>query len=92
MPKEKKPLKYLSVLPDKKKRIANIYKDYQVTEHIEELYGLIDYQMKLISEQRRQIVADKHQDAWKHYYKALEEYNKSERRYFTQEELRARNC
>jgi len=92
MPKETKSLKYLPVLPDKKKRIANIYKDYQVTEHIEELYGLIDYQMKLISEQRRQIVADKHQDAWKHYYKALEEYNQSERRYFTEEELRARNC
>jgi len=92
MPKETKPLKYLTVLPAKKKQIANIYKDYQVTEHIEELYDLIDYQMKLISEQRRQIIADKHQNAWKHYYKSLEEYNESERRYFTEEELRARNC
>jgi hypothetical protein len=92
MPKETKPLKYLSVLPEKKKQIANIYKDYQVTEHIEELYDLIDYQMKLISDQRRQIVADKHNDAWKHYYKSLDEYNESERRYFTKEELKARKC
>ena len=83
MPKETKPLKYLSVLPEKKKQIASIYKDYQVTEHIEQLYDLIDYQMKLISEQRLQIVADKHKEAWKHYYKYLDEYNESERRYFT---------
>jgi len=92
MPKETKPLKYLSVLSEKKKLIANIYKDYQVTEHIEQLYDLIDYQMKLISDQRRQIIADKHKDAWKHYYKSLDEYNKSDRRYFTAEELKARNC
>ena len=92
MSKETKSLKYLSVLPEKKKQIANIYKDYQVTEHIEELYDLIDYQMKLISEQRQQIVADKHKDAWKHYYKSLAEYNQSERRDFTEEELRTRNC
>ena len=92
MPNETKPLKYLSVLPEKKKQIANIYKDYQVTEHIEELYDIIDYQMKIISEQRRHIVADKHKDAWKTYYKSLEEYNESERRYFTEQELRARNC
>ena len=92
MPKETKSLKYLPVLPDKKKRIANIYKDYQVTEHIEELYDLIDYQMKIISDQRRQIIADKHKDAWKHYYKSLDEYNESERRYFTEEELKVRKC
>ena len=92
MSKETKSLKYLSVLPEKKKQIANIYKDYQVTEHIEELYDLIDYQMKLISEQRQQIVADKHKDTWKHYYKSLAEYNQSERRFFTEEELRTRNC
>ena len=92
MPKETKPLKYLSVLPEKKKQIANIYKDYQVTEHIEELYQLIEYQMKIISDQRRQIIADKHKDAWKNYYKSLETYNESERRYFTEEELGARKC
>ena len=92
MTKETKALKYLPVLPDTKKKIANIYKDYQVTEHIEELYDLIDYQMKLISEHRRQITADKHQDAWKHYYKSLDEYNQSERRFFTKEELEARKC
>lgn len=92
MPKETKPLKYSSVLSENKKQIANIYKDYQITEHIDELYSLIDYQMKIISEQRQQIVADKHKEAWKHYYKSLEEYNESERRYFTKEELEARKC
>lgn len=92
MSKETKPLKYLSVLPEKKKEIANIYKDYKVTEHIEELYSLIDYQMQMISDQRRQIVADKHKDAWKHYDKSLNEYNESNRRYYTKEELKARKC
>jgi len=77
MSKETKPLKYLSVLPEKKKQIANIYKEYQVTEYIEELYDLIDYQIKIINDQRKQIIADKHKEAWKHYYKSLDEYNKS---------------
>ena len=77
MSKETKPLKYLSVLPEKKKQIANIYKEYQVTEYIEQLYDLIDYQMKIINDQRKQIIADKHKEAWKHYYKSLDEYNKS---------------
>jgi hypothetical protein len=81
MSKETKPLKYLSALPEKKKQIANIYKDYQVTEHIEELYGLIEYQMKIISEQRRQIIADKHKESWKQYYKSIEDYNSSTRSY-----------
>ena len=92
MSKETKTLKYLPVLSEKKKQIANIYKDYQVTEHIEELYDLIDYQMNVISEQRQQIIADKHKDAWKHYYKSLDEYNESKRRYFTKEELENRKC
>lgn len=83
MSKETKPLKYLAILPEKKKQIANVYKDYQVTEHIEELYELIDYQMKVISEQRQQIVADKHKDAWKQYYKSLDQYNEQERKYFS---------
>ena len=81
MSKETKPLKYLSALPEKKKQIANIYKDYQVTEHIEELYGLIEYQMKIISEQRRQIIADKHKESWKQYYKSIDDYNSSTRSY-----------
>lgn len=92
MSKETKPLKYYPVSYGRKKEISNIYKDYRVTEHIEELYNLIEYQMKIISEQRQQIIADKHKDAWKHYYKSLDEYNESERRYFTAEELKARKC
>lgn len=83
MSKETKPLKYLAVLPQKKKQISNIYKDYQITEHIEELYDLIDYQMKIISEQRQQIVADKHRDTWKQYYKSIDQYNEEERKYFS---------
>ena len=87
-----KKLKYLASLADSKKEIANIYKDHRVSEHIDDLYDLIDYQMQIISEQRTIIVADKHKEAWKQYYKSAEEYNIQSRRYFTQQELQSRKC
>jgi hypothetical protein len=87
-----KALKYISVLPERKKEIAMIYKDHRVSEYIEELYTLIEYQMKMINEQRAAIVAERHNDAWKQYYKALELYDEQSRRYFTKEELESRKC
>lgn len=78
-----KEIKYLSTLSDTKKQIANLYKDYRVSEHLDQLYELIDYQMKIIAEQRRQIIADKHLSAWNDYYRALEEYDEASRRYFS---------
>jgi hypothetical protein len=92
MPNPIKPLKYLSVLPERKKEIGLIYKDHRISEYIEELYELIEYQMRIIHEQRSAIVAEKHCDAWKQYYKTLDIYNEQSRRYFTKEELESRKC
>lgn len=89
---KEKTLKYLPVLPHNKKIIANIYKDNKISEHIDELYALIDYQMNIIAEQRSVIIADKHREAWKQYYRALDEYHSQSRKYFTQTELESRKC
>lgn len=83
-------LQYAAVFPQCKKEISLIYKDYRITQHIEDLYELIRYQQKLIQEQRQQIIADKHQEAWKQYYTIIDEYNLEKRRYYTQDELNAR--
>lgn len=40
-----------------------------VYKHIQDLYELIDYQVSMIHEQRREIISMKHNDAWKHYDK-----------------------
>lgn len=85
-------LKYLVVLPEIKKEIAGIYKDHRISEHLDSLYNLIDYQMKIIAEQRSVIIAEKHHEAWKQYYKSAEEYDTKTRKYFTQQELESRKC
>jgi len=43
--------------------------DPVVYKHIQDLYELIDYQVSMIHEQRREIISMKHHDAWKHYDK-----------------------
>lgn len=80
-------LKYVSVLPDTKKEIKKIYKDHRISEHLDCLYGLIEYQMRIIFEQRSVIIAEKHHEAWKQYYNAAEEYNTKNSKFFKQQEL-----
>lgn len=87
-----KPLKYLEVLQAKKTEISNIYKDHRISEHIDNLYLIIEYQMKIISEQRTAIIADKHKEAWQKYYKSMDEYDTKSRKFFTDSELKARKC
>lgn len=87
-----KALKYLPVLPSIKKDIANTYKDNKVSEHLEDLYNLIDYQMRIILEQTHVIVAEKHKDAWKQYNKSAQEYIQQSKKYFTKQELDSRSC
>lgn len=45
------------------------YKNEEVLDYIKELWNLIDYQRKLITEQNKKIVAFKHQTAWVRYDK-----------------------
>lgn len=91
---DKLPLKYACVQKEIKKYMSTFQDETPkvLWNHIQDLYNLIDYQMQRITKQEAQIVSIKHTDSWKHYDKPKEHYNQAERRYFTEEELKARNC
>lgn len=67
MTKQIKELKYHCISQEIVSQISNIYKDYKVAEHIEDLYNLIQYQLKEIHAKRSQHIAEKHHIAWKQY-------------------------
>jgi hypothetical protein len=62
-------LKYEPMSETNINRILVQYKHDDILEYIKELWNLIDYQRKVISEQTKQIVAIKHKMAWKRYDK-----------------------
>lgn len=74
-------LKYEPMSENNVNKILNQYKHDEVLDYIKQLWNLIDYQRKTISEQTKQIVAIKHQVAWKRYDKPIEEYDSSTRTY-----------
>lgn len=39
----------------------------EIKNHIQKLYDLISYQIRIISEQRREIISNKHHDSWSRY-------------------------
>jgi hypothetical protein len=59
--------KYEPMSPTKVKTIMESYKNEQVYDYIKELYELINYQKNIINEQRVEIIAMKHKEAWKRY-------------------------
>lgn len=59
--------KYEPMSPDKVKTIMDAYKNEQVYDYIMELYELIHYQKDMINQQRLEIIALKHKEAWKRY-------------------------
>jgi len=59
--------KYEPMSPAKVKTIMESYKNEQVYDYIKELYELINYQKNMINEQRVEIIAMKHKEAWKRY-------------------------
>jgi hypothetical protein len=67
--------------PDKVKLIMEAYKNEQVYDYIMELYELVNYQKDIINQQRVQIIALKHKEAWKHYDRPLDQYNTEQRKY-----------
>lgn len=67
MAKPEKELIYRCIYPENIKIIANTYKDNKVSEHIEELYKLILYQLQEIHSYRSGTIAEKHREAWKQY-------------------------
>lgn len=48
-------------------KIITKYKHDEILDYIKELWNLIDYQKKVISDYTREIVAFKHKEAWKRY-------------------------
>lgn len=62
-------------------KIITQYKRDEILDYIKQLWNLIDYQRKIMSQQTEQIVAFKHKKAWKRYDKPIEEYDPSTRKY-----------
>ena len=50
-------------------------------DYIKDLYNLIDYQSKTIWQQRKEIIAIKHKEAWKRYDKPEQDYDPSTRKF-----------
>lgn len=74
-------LKYDPVNSSTVNKIVSQYKRDEILDYIKQLWSLIDYQRKIISQQTQQIVAFKHKEAWKRYDKPIEEYDPSTRKY-----------
>ena len=80
---DKLPLKYACVQPDIKKYMATFEKEVPkiLWNHIEDLYVLIDHQMKQQLHQEQQMTAIKHLEAFKRYDRPLEDYDPETRKY-----------
>jgi myo-inositol catabolism protein IolC len=61
--------------------IIDTCEDENIRSFIKELYDLIVYQKDVIKQQTIQIVAMKHQEAWKRYDKPIENYDPTIRKY-----------
>ena len=61
--------------------ILTKYKNDPVLDYIKDLYNLIDYQSKTIWQQRKEIIAIKHKEAWKRYDKPEQDYDPSTRKF-----------
>lgn len=77
--KEQIPLKYACM--DRFKQVYESCSDQDIKNYLKELQDLIFYQMTIIGDQRLEIVAVKHQKAWSHYDKPLENYDPKTRKY-----------
>lgn len=73
------PLKYecLDRFPD----IVKSCVDDNAAKLLIEMFDLIRYQMKQIQDQRMEIIGLKHEEAWKHYDRPLDQYDSEQRKY-----------
>jgi len=74
-------LKYEPMDLSKVNTILTKYKGQPVLDYIIELYKLIEYQKQRIFQQEKEIIALRHEQAWKHYDKTIENYDPSSRKY-----------
>ena len=77
--KEHIPLKYECL--DRFTDIVKNCTDDSATKLLIEMFDLIRYQMEQIKNQRIEIIAYKHQKAWTHYDRPLNEYDTGQRKY-----------
>jgi uncharacterized membrane-anchored protein YjiN (DUF445 family) len=70
-------LKYDPMSESSVNRILNQYKHDDILDYIKELWNLIDYQRKLISDYNKEIVSFKHKEAWKRYDLSDEKFKDS---------------
>lgn len=75
------PLKYDPVSISKVNQVLSKYKEHEILPYITDLLNLIEYQKQIIFEQEKQIIAFKHNKAWKHYDKPIEQYDPLKRKY-----------
>ncbi len=55
--------------------------DQNIATLLIEMYDLIIYQMNEIRDQRMEIIAFKHKEAWKHYDRPTDQYDTEKRAY-----------
>jgi hypothetical protein len=82
--KDKMPLKYACFQPEVRQRISQVLDgvgNQEIRGHVNDLYDLIDWQMKQQLKQEKQIIAVKHMEAWKRYDKDIQEYDADTRSY-----------
>ena len=82
--KDKMPLKYACFQPEVRQRISQVLDgvgNQEIRGHVNDLYDLIDWQMKQQFKQEKQIIAVKHMEAWKRYDKDIQEYDADTRSY-----------
>lgn len=60
-------LKYEPMSDSTINKVLVQYKNDDILNYIKELWNLIDYQRKLVSDYNKQIIALKHKEAWKRY-------------------------
>ena len=82
--KEHIPLKYECL--DRFTDIVKNCTDDPAAKLLIEMFDLIRYQMEEIKNQRIEIIAYKHQKAWTHYDRPLNEYDTEQRKYIDKPE------
>jgi len=73
-------LKYDPINLSKVKSVLTQYKGQPVLDYIIELYKLIEYQKQRIFQQEKEIIALRHEKAWKHYDNSIENYDPATRK------------
>jgi hypothetical protein len=73
-------LKYEPMDLSKVNTILTKYKGQPVLDYIIELYKLIEYQKQRIFQQEKEIIALRHEKAWKHYDNPIENYDPATRK------------